>query len=166
MNTTCSRCGWSNARISAPASILDWVLKPLFIVPVRCRSCRARFYRFSTESIQRHPMSESQRAAFVAAPTLPELKLEAPVQARPVAPQSPGIKQAIKRMELQSSYRSMYIAANRREMAAAVKTSSVWMQNSVPYASQSAPSHADVSRSIINAHKRPTVWTRTCPEKV
>ncbi len=172
MNTTCSRCGWSNARISAPSSILDWLLKPFFVVPVRCRSCRARFYRFSTQTLEHHPMSDSQRAAFVSTPVAqivvaPQPKVEEPVRqwTTPVGG-APLTKMPIKRAELKSSYRSMYIAAHRREMDLAVKAGSVWFQNSVSCGSQSVPCKSDVSRSLTSGIKRPTVWARTCPEKV
>lgn len=47
-NYTCSKCGWSNTRPSWPSGIIDAVLRMFFLVPIRCRRCRNRFYRFSS----------------------------------------------------------------------------------------------------------------------
>lgn len=41
----CPKCGWSNIRSSELTSFLDWVAKFAGLSPLRCRSCRLRFYR-------------------------------------------------------------------------------------------------------------------------
>jgi CheY-like chemotaxis protein len=41
----CPKCGWSNIRSSELVSFLDWVAKFAGLSPLRCRSCRLRFYR-------------------------------------------------------------------------------------------------------------------------
>src|ERR1700683_2126908 len=41
----CPKCGWSNIRSSEPVGLLDWAAKFAGLSPLRCRSCRLRFYR-------------------------------------------------------------------------------------------------------------------------
>jgi len=41
----CPKCGWSNIRSSELVGFLDWVAKFAGLSPLRCRSCRLRFYR-------------------------------------------------------------------------------------------------------------------------
>jgi hypothetical protein len=41
----CPKCGWSNLRSSQRAGFLDWMAKFAGLSPLRCRSCRLRFYR-------------------------------------------------------------------------------------------------------------------------
>jgi hypothetical protein len=41
----CPNCGWSDLRVSQPARFADKVLSLFAFAPVRCRKCRARFYR-------------------------------------------------------------------------------------------------------------------------
>jgi hypothetical protein len=41
----CPKCGWSNVRSSKEAGFLDGAAKLFFLAPLRCRSCRLRFYR-------------------------------------------------------------------------------------------------------------------------
>jgi hypothetical protein len=45
-NHACPRCGWSNTRRSQLAGSMDRVFAVCLLVPVRCRSCRHRFFRF------------------------------------------------------------------------------------------------------------------------
>jgi CheY-like chemotaxis protein len=42
---SCPKCGWSNVRSSEVVSVLDWAAKFAGFSPLRCRSCRLRFYR-------------------------------------------------------------------------------------------------------------------------
>jgi CheY-like chemotaxis protein len=41
----CPRCGWSNVRLSERAGFLDGAAALLLLTPLRCRTCRIRFYR-------------------------------------------------------------------------------------------------------------------------
>jgi len=41
----CPRCGWRDVRRSMPQGVLDAVVRVLGLVPYRCRTCGARFYR-------------------------------------------------------------------------------------------------------------------------
>jgi CheY-like chemotaxis protein len=41
----CPKCGWSNIRSSELEGFLDWAAKFAGLSPLRCRSCRLRFYR-------------------------------------------------------------------------------------------------------------------------
>jgi DNA-directed RNA polymerase subunit RPC12/RpoP len=54
LSYTCSRCGWSSTRPSLPSGFIDTVLRMFFLVPIRCRKCRNRFYRFSFTGRPRH----------------------------------------------------------------------------------------------------------------
>ena len=43
---TCPRCGWNNTRRSQLDGVVDRALYALLLVPIRCRNCRNRFFRF------------------------------------------------------------------------------------------------------------------------
>ncbi len=47
MIITCPRCGWSKARPSVQKGVVDAIARMLLLAPIRCRSCRNRFYRFA-----------------------------------------------------------------------------------------------------------------------
>src|SRR5260370_794115 len=42
----CPKCRWATVRPSRKRTVLDLLLRPAFLVPFRCLSCRRRFYRF------------------------------------------------------------------------------------------------------------------------
>jgi CheY-like chemotaxis protein len=42
---SCPKCGWSNVRLSERSGFLDGLAALVFLSPLRCRSCRRRFYR-------------------------------------------------------------------------------------------------------------------------
>lgn len=68
MQTTCPRCGWSNTRLSVPDGVLDGLARAILLAPIRCRSCRHRFYRFTTRTFE---TARPRQAEGVIAP-LPE----------------------------------------------------------------------------------------------
>jgi len=41
----CSRCGWANTRPSERRGLVDGFFSIFWLMPVRCRNCRNRFYR-------------------------------------------------------------------------------------------------------------------------
>src|SRR5690348_11478298 len=41
----CPKCGWRDVRRSMPQGVIDAVVRVLGLVPYRCRTCGARFYR-------------------------------------------------------------------------------------------------------------------------
>lgn len=43
---SCPNCGWFDIRLSASRGVLDDILGMFFLIPFRCRTCSARFYRF------------------------------------------------------------------------------------------------------------------------
>jgi hypothetical protein len=43
---TCPRCGWSNTRRSQLDGAADRMMALFLMVPIRCRNCRHRFFRF------------------------------------------------------------------------------------------------------------------------
>ena len=43
---TCPNCGWRDSRLSHSSGFADRVLALVFLVPIRCRKCLKRFYRF------------------------------------------------------------------------------------------------------------------------
>jgi hypothetical protein len=57
MRVTCPKCGHTNTRPSARKRLLDPLLKLVFMVPYRCRTCLKRFYVFTPLS-QRTPPTE------------------------------------------------------------------------------------------------------------
>lgn len=44
---SCPNCGWNDVRVSYHARFWDRALVLLFLVPLRCRKCRNRFYRLA-----------------------------------------------------------------------------------------------------------------------
>ncbi|MFN7997082.1 MAG: hypothetical protein U0Q18_25940 [Bryobacteraceae bacterium] len=44
----CPKCGWRDVRRSMPQGVLDTVIRVAGLVPYRCRTCGARFYRGRT----------------------------------------------------------------------------------------------------------------------
>lgn len=46
----CPNCGWTDVRRSMPRGFLDHLVRMVGLVPYRCRSCGARFYRTQRES--------------------------------------------------------------------------------------------------------------------
>ena len=46
----CPNCGWTDVRRSMPRGFLDHLARMVGLVPYRCRSCGARFYRTQRES--------------------------------------------------------------------------------------------------------------------
>lgn len=58
----CPHCGWSNIRRSMQSTVWDRVARLFFLVPVRCRSCRHRFYVASWNAPEPAPARTSQPA--------------------------------------------------------------------------------------------------------
>jgi CheY-like chemotaxis protein len=83
----CRVCGSPDVRRSERRSFLDGLLSCLFLVPLRCRHCRARFYRFWRPAPKEplEPSPDQPRAPLIVMPPrqFPPVELDYGVPERP-----------------------------------------------------------------------------------
>jgi CheY-like chemotaxis protein len=99
---SCPKCGWSRVRRSERSGVLDKAAGLLFLVPLRCRTCRLRFYR--PWFIARRALPVIERAIPMAAPVPSSVFVSSLVPATAIRPRilllddDPSLRKLLRRL--------------------------------------------------------------------